>query len=99
MSVKVLFVSVLLLAMCLYFESFADATPPGGRHAGKKRPCCTDVTKANFSRIVIGDTYREQQAKEHCVHAIIFNTNEGQPLCADPDAKWVKQLLANMTKE
>ncbi|XP_023143525.1 chemokine (C-C motif) ligand 34b, duplicate 4 [Amphiprion ocellaris] len=98
MSMKVLSVSVLLLAMCLYFESFADATPPGGRHPGKSRMCCVSVTTVNVSRNVTGNKYREQQAKKPCVHAIIFSTINGQ-VCADPKAKWVQQLIANMTKE
>uniref|UniRef100_A0AAZ1X1B0 Chemokine interleukin-8-like domain-containing protein n=1 Tax=Oreochromis aureus TaxID=47969 RepID=A0AAZ1X1B0_OREAU len=67
------------------------------RHPSVKRPCCTAVTKPDWSAEVVGETYREQAASDRCVKAILFNTKEG-PLCADPNAQWVKDLIARMTK-
>uniref|UniRef100_A0A3P9CX26 Chemokine interleukin-8-like domain-containing protein n=1 Tax=Maylandia zebra TaxID=106582 RepID=A0A3P9CX26_9CICH len=59
------------------------------RHPGRIPPCCPAVTKGNRTAEVVGETYREQAARGHCVKAIIFDTKKGQ-LCADPDAQWVK---------
>uniref|UniRef100_A0A3B4GFL3 Chemokine interleukin-8-like domain-containing protein n=1 Tax=Pundamilia nyererei TaxID=303518 RepID=A0A3B4GFL3_9CICH len=86
MSVKILSITLLLLSLCV--------TRPG-----KRQPCCVDVTNMDKSAKVVGETYREQAARPPCVKAIIFNTgNEGQ-LCADPNAQWVKDLTARMTKQ
>ncbi|XP_063339155.1 eotaxin-like [Pelmatolapia mariae] len=81
--------------MCVCCHSSEDTH---GRHPGPVPPCCVDVTKGNMSADVVGQTYREQAARHHCVKAIIFNTKNG-PLCADPDAQWVKDLTAKMRKE
>ncbi|XP_019210543.1 C-C motif chemokine 2-like isoform X4 [Oreochromis niloticus] len=67
------------------------------RQDGKRRPCCVAVTNLDMSAEVVGETYRQQAATPPCVKAIIFNTEYG-PLCADPNAQWVKDLTANMRK-
>ncbi|XP_019211600.1 uncharacterized protein LOC109200480 [Oreochromis niloticus] len=59
------------------------------RQDGKRRPCCVAVTNLDMSAEVVGETYRQQAATPPCVKAIIFNTEYG-PLCADPNAQWVK---------
>uniref|UniRef100_A0A3B4FT87 Chemokine interleukin-8-like domain-containing protein n=1 Tax=Pundamilia nyererei TaxID=303518 RepID=A0A3B4FT87_9CICH len=56
---------------------------------GSKRACCVVVTSVDMSPEVVGEIYREQAARGHCVKAIIFNTKNGQ-LCANPAAQWVK---------
>ncbi|XP_039902125.1 eotaxin-like [Simochromis diagramma] len=92
MSVKILSITLLLLSLCVSCHSSKDSAGPG-----KRRPCCVDVTDMDKSAEVVGETYREQAAKPPCVKAIIFNTNTEQ-LCADPNAQWVKDLTARMTK-
>ncbi|CAI5689651.1 unnamed protein product [Oreochromis niloticus] len=67
------------------------------RQDGKRRPCCVAVTNLDMSAEVVGETYRQQAATPPCVKAIIFNTEHG-PLCADPNAQWVKDLIASMTR-
>ncbi|CAI5685908.1 unnamed protein product [Oreochromis niloticus] len=94
MSVKILSITLLLVSMCVCCHSSEDTR--GG--PGSTPPCCVNVTKDNVSADVVGETYREQAARHHCVKAIIFNTKDGKQLCADPDAQWVKDLTANMTK-
>ncbi|CAI5670855.1 unnamed protein product [Oreochromis niloticus] len=96
MSVKILSITLLLLSVCVCCHS-SEGTRDRG--PGSKRPCCVDVTKDNVSADVVGQTYREQAARHHCVKAIIFDTKNGKQLCADPDAQWVKDLTANMRKE
>uniref|UniRef100_A0AAZ1XAT9 Chemokine interleukin-8-like domain-containing protein n=1 Tax=Oreochromis aureus TaxID=47969 RepID=A0AAZ1XAT9_OREAU len=81
--------------ICSYPQSNPSDTRGG---PGSKRPCCVNVTKDNVSADVVGQTYREQAARHHCVKAIIFNTKNGKQLCADPDAQWVKDLTAKMRK-
>ncbi|XP_013122935.1 eotaxin isoform X1 [Oreochromis niloticus] len=92
MSLKILSITLLLLSMCVCCHS-----SEAHRHPSVKRPCCTAVTKPDWSAEVVGETYREQAASDHCVKAILFNTKKG-PLCADPNAQWVKDLIARMTK-
>ncbi|KAL4001367.1 dehydrogenase/reductase SDR family member 4 [Sarotherodon galilaeus] len=94
MSVKILSITLLLISMCVccHSEDTRDRGP------GSTPPCCVDVTQDNVSADVVGETYREQAARHHCVKAIIFNTKNGKQLCADPDAQWVKDLTANMRK-
>uniref|UniRef100_A0A3Q4GA33 Chemokine interleukin-8-like domain-containing protein n=1 Tax=Neolamprologus brichardi TaxID=32507 RepID=A0A3Q4GA33_NEOBR len=82
-------VSKLLRLVCTPCSSHRPPTVP--------RPCCTGVTQPDLSTKVMGQTYREQAASGHCVKAIIFNTKEGL-LCADPNAQWVKDLIAKMIK-
>uniref|UniRef100_A0AAZ1XTR3 Chemokine interleukin-8-like domain-containing protein n=1 Tax=Oreochromis aureus TaxID=47969 RepID=A0AAZ1XTR3_OREAU len=84
MSVKILSITLLLVSTCVSCHSSEDA-----RFPGIKPPCCVDVTKPNVTADVVGEIYREQAARYHCVKAIIFNTKNGQ-LCADPNAQWVK---------
>ncbi|KAL4008307.1 hypothetical protein ACER0C_002159 [Sarotherodon galilaeus] len=86
MSVKILSITLLLFSSCCH-----------SRAPEHKPPCCIDVIKNNVSPEVVGETYREQAARQRCVKAIIFNTKYGQ-LCADPDAQWVKDLTAKMRK-
>ncbi|XP_039473420.1 eotaxin-like [Oreochromis aureus] len=95
MSVKILSITLLLVSMCVCFHS-SEGTHR--RHPGRIPPCCVDVTKGNMTAAVVGQTYREQAATPPCVKAIIFNTKDGQQLCADPDAQWVKDLTAKMRK-
>ncbi|XP_039902116.1 monocyte chemotactic protein 1B-like isoform X1 [Simochromis diagramma] len=92
MSVKILSITLLLLSMCVCCHSSEAHRLPA-----VPRPCCTAVTKRDLSTKVMGQTYREQAASGRCVKAIIFNTKEGQ-LCADPNAQWVKDLIAKMIK-
>ncbi|XP_031613814.2 eotaxin-like isoform X5 [Oreochromis aureus] len=92
MSVKILSITLLLLSLCVSCHSSEDSTGPG-----KRRPCCVDVTTSDMSAAVVGKTYREQAARPPCVKAILFNTKT-EPLCADPNAQWVKDLTAKMTK-
>lgn len=87
-------VTLLLLAVGLYFHYSAAS----GRHAGKSRMCCVEVTTRNVSNTVVGETYREQAEKLPCVKAIIFKTASGK-VCADPEAEWVQNLIPNMRKE
>ncbi|XP_039473506.1 eotaxin-like [Oreochromis aureus] len=91
MSVKILSITLLLVSTCVCCHS-EDAHGPGS-----KPPCCVDLTKGNVTADVVGETYREQAARYPCVKAIIFNTKNGQ-ICADPNAQWVKDLTARMTK-
>ncbi|CAI5685903.1 unnamed protein product [Oreochromis niloticus] len=91
MSIKILSITLLLLSICVCCHS--SEAPPGSTP-----PCCVDLTKGNVSAAVVGETYREQAARRPCVKAIIFNTGNGKQLCADPNAQWVKDLTAKMTK-
>ncbi|KAL4001360.1 leishmanolysin-like peptidase [Sarotherodon galilaeus] len=90
MSIKILSITLLLLSICVGHSSEA---PPG-----KERPCCVGITTSDMGCAVVGETYREQAARPPCVKAIIFNTGNGKQLCADPNAQWVKDLTAKMTK-
>uniref|UniRef100_A0A3B4FT66 Chemokine interleukin-8-like domain-containing protein n=1 Tax=Pundamilia nyererei TaxID=303518 RepID=A0A3B4FT66_9CICH len=87
MSLKILSIALLLLSSCCH----SSARP------GSKSPCCAVVTSVDMSPEVVGQTYSEQAARGPCVKAIIFNTEFGA-LCADPDARWVKDLTAKMMK-
>ncbi|XP_076737359.1 uncharacterized protein LOC101463734 [Maylandia zebra] len=94
MTVKILSITLLLLSVCVCCHSSEDTQVRG---PGRIRPCCVGVDKDNMTAEVVGETYREQAARGHCVKAIIFNTKKGQ-LCADPKAQWVKDLTAKMRK-
>ncbi|XP_039902139.1 eotaxin-like [Simochromis diagramma] len=94
MSVKILSITLLLLSVCVCCHS-SEGTRR--RHPGRIPPCCPAVTKGNMTAEVVGQTYRELAARGRCVKAIIFDTKKG-PLCADPDAQWVKDLTAKMKK-
>ncbi|CAI5689633.1 unnamed protein product [Oreochromis niloticus] len=91
MSVKILSVTLLLVSMCVCCHSSEDHKPLHQSYSG-----CIPI-QGNVSADVVGETYREQAARHPCVKAIIFNTKTGQ-LCADPNAQWVKDLTARMTK-
>ncbi|XP_047424395.1 C-C motif chemokine 19-like [Mugil cephalus] len=92
MSVKILSITLLLILVCLAFH------PTAGRTPGRIIPCCPDVTVANKTHEVTGNTYRLQNPRPGCVKAVIFNTGHGGKLCASPDEPWVKNLIRNMTK-
>ncbi|KAL4001378.1 tripartite motif-containing protein 25 [Sarotherodon galilaeus] len=94
MSVKILSITLLLVSMCVCCHSSEDTH---GRHPGPVPPCCPAVTKGNMTADVVGQIYHELAARGDCVKAIIFDTEYGQ-LCADPDAQWVKDLIAKMKK-
>uniref|UniRef100_A0A3Q2WTG9 C-C motif chemokine 20-like n=1 Tax=Haplochromis burtoni TaxID=8153 RepID=A0A3Q2WTG9_HAPBU len=94
MTVKILSITLLLLSVCFLTFYLSDTRVRG---PGSNRPCCVGVDKDNRTAEVVGETYREQAARGHCVKAIIFNTKKG-PLCADPKAQWVKDLTAKMRK-
>ncbi|XP_008298867.1 C-C motif chemokine 18-like [Stegastes partitus] len=98
MSAKMLSVAVLLVSVCVCFVSFAGAIPSGRHPGGKSRMCCVEVSRANVSSSVTDNKYHEQPAKDPCVHAIILTTTNRRKVCADPTAKWVQTLIANMTK-
>ncbi|CAI5689641.1 eotaxin-like [Oreochromis aureus] len=95
MSVKILSITLLLVSMCVCCHSSEDTHR---HHPGPVPPCCTAVTKGNMTADVVGQIYHELAARGHCVKAIIFYTKDGK-LCADPDAQWVKDLIAKMKKE
>uniref|UniRef100_A0A669DG25 Eotaxin-like n=1 Tax=Oreochromis niloticus TaxID=8128 RepID=A0A669DG25_ORENI len=95
MSVKILSITLLLVSMCVSCHS-SEGTHR--HHPGPFPPCCPAVTKGNMTADVVGQIYHKLAARGHCVKAIIFNTKDGKQLCADPDAQWVKDLIANMTK-
>uniref|UniRef100_A0A3B5ANC7 Chemokine interleukin-8-like domain-containing protein n=1 Tax=Stegastes partitus TaxID=144197 RepID=A0A3B5ANC7_9TELE len=87
----------------LLWNTLSKYTPslsvPSGRHpGGKSRMCCVEVSRANVSSSVTDNKYHEQPAKDPCVHAIILTTTNRRKVCADPTAKWVQTLIANMTK-
>ncbi|XP_039473081.1 uncharacterized protein LOC120441762 isoform X1 [Oreochromis aureus] len=95
-SVLLLVCTVLVVgAICGSDGKIKLQTP--SRQDGKRRPCCVAVTNLDMSAEVVGETYRQQAATPPCVKAIIFNTEHG-PLCADPNAQWVKDLIASMTR-
>ncbi|XP_039473422.1 eotaxin-like isoform X2 [Oreochromis aureus] len=93
MSIKILSITLLLLSIYVCCHSSEDSDGPG-----KGRPCCVAITTFDMSAAVVGETYREQAARPPCVKAVIFNTGDGKQLCADPNAQWVKDLTAKMTK-
>ncbi|XP_070784446.1 C-C motif chemokine 2-like [Enoplosus armatus] len=95
MSTKILSISLLLLSVCLCFQS----SEGNRRFAGRFSPlrCCRRVTTADISTDVTGNTYLELSATPPCMKAVIFTTQLGE-VCADPKTKWVQTLTANMTK-
>ncbi|XP_067433751.1 uncharacterized protein [Thunnus thynnus] len=90
---RILTITLLLLSVCLC----TLARPSRRRHAKKiYTPCCIHHTSVNISSDIIGDEYEKQTAKGACVEAIILRTSKGK-VCADPEAEWVKTLIAGMT--
>ncbi|XP_044195495.1 eotaxin-like isoform X3 [Thunnus albacares] len=88
---RILTITLFLLLVCLC------ALTNRRRHAKKiYTPCCIHHTSVNISSDIIGDEYEKQTAKGACVEAIILRNSYGK-VCADPEAEWVKEVIANMT--
>ncbi|XP_038588259.1 C-C motif chemokine 5-like [Micropterus salmoides] len=96
MSSKILVITLLLLSVSLCFQpSEGNRRFPNPRLS---HPCCTKVSTADVSKIVVGNKYQKQSAKNSCVEAIILNTQEGQ-VCVDPKAHWVKNFISSMEQQ
>ncbi|XP_059183333.1 chemokine (C-C motif) ligand 34b, duplicate 4 [Centropristis striata] len=84
---------LLLLSVCLLSQASAKRL-----HVRKHvTPCCTAVSDFDISSEVTANTYSEQSTRSGCVKAVIFQTG-AKKVCVDPEAEWVKNLMANMTK-
>uniref|UniRef100_A0A665WR85 Chemokine interleukin-8-like domain-containing protein n=1 Tax=Echeneis naucrates TaxID=173247 RepID=A0A665WR85_ECHNA len=90
MSVRILFIALLLLPGCLCQR--------GLRHRPQKPVplCCTKVSPANVSADVTGGPTR-QSAHGSCVEALIFSTNNGK-VCVDPAAEWTETCKSNIMR-
>ncbi|KAK1168642.1 eotaxin-like [Acipenser oxyrinchus oxyrinchus] len=53
--------------------------------------CCKSVSRTWIPYNITG--YREQNALEPCVSAIIFYTKEVGPVCSNPIARWVQNKI------
>ncbi|XP_041120622.1 eotaxin-like [Polyodon spathula] len=53
--------------------------------------CCKSVSRAWIPYNITG--YREQNALEPCVLAVIFYTKEVGPVCSNPTARWVQNKM------
>ncbi|KAM7369619.1 hypothetical protein PAMP_010928 [Pampus punctatissimus] len=90
MSTRILFITLLLLSVCLWTRGFA------GRHPSRPVPCCKQVTTDNISSYITGNKYANLPARKGCKEAIILRDEENKMVCADPKAEWVKKLITKM---
>ncbi|XP_067433750.1 C-C motif chemokine 3-like 1 [Thunnus thynnus] len=89
---RILTITLLLLPVCL-----CALTTSSQKHPSKiYTPCCIHLTSADISSDIIVYGYEKSTAKGECMEAVVLQSNNGE-VCADPEAEWVKTVIANLT--
>ncbi|XP_062816584.1 C-C motif chemokine 5-like [Anolis carolinensis] len=89
MKLSSVFTTVLLLLMAS--SPWTSAAPYGANTS----PCCRETLSAPFSRPVSVTGYFRTGG--HCaLPAVVLVLKKGALVCADPQAQWVKKVIADL---
>ncbi|XP_062377996.1 eotaxin-like [Sardina pilchardus] len=58
--------------------------------------CCRKVSNALIQNI---KEYKEQEADDPCLHAIIFTTEDKKKFCSNPKLPWVKEQIKELEQK